>query len=771
MTDLPIIVDSKEFVSDVDLIGYVKVVDRSHREKNKSIFTVETTKNQICVKVICPFFCPVAEGDIVSATGVGDAKVVTLTRSPLVRIGTDIDFTITGCFHKALSRTMKITNVRTNRIFQLLDLLEKTCTHGNLLDSKGDLIDTFLNHTAEDYQYARSESILEQFSSVLNASQAQTLLKWWFRNRCLRRLYLFGLTLSEIRLCEIRPSVIYDAIMQNPYILAPIEMDKCKNLLQLTGRTPTENQLSCGQLIRWLYRKCKDGNSYLPVSKLSTIFPDIDINDDKWKEYGVSFEGPSGDPSGDPSGGSSGRVYFTSILANEKLICDVIANLKREVSPRSPDIIQGYVNRLRTEGYLSEDQINAVVTALSNRVSIISGSAGSGKTSTMSVIVDLLTNEQKNILIVSFTGKAIARISQVFGSQRMSSNYITVSTIHRFLASWTTEHPVYDHIFIDETSMVNCPLLAKFMSKIDYSTCFTFIGDNHQLSPIDWSGVFDPLINCKVVSHQELSTIHRTSAEVDNGILANSMLIRNWRTADKLEIKKYPNFQMAPGDMKTVKEVVKCLLGAGQKLDNIVILSPYNRDLNDLNNIMRSFLPGGGGDGGNSGSDTVSVTDRIARKNWRVGDRVILTKNNYEIRVMNGEEGKVKSITPSQILVTFIVDGTEKEFPFNLDESINDDVIMDEDSFSGALTTRYLAHSFAITIHKSQGSEYPVVILYISPSSTTYFLDNRLIYTAVTRAKRGIIIVGNITNFLTGASTAPKHTYNSLTERLDNACR
>jgi exodeoxyribonuclease V alpha subunit len=714
-------------------------------------FVVLSNQTKKLINVTCITRVYVDERDKIVAVGadkIGDQKSMVLTRQPLILLSNDMD-TIERGIHKALYKYVS-KQALSGMVNGTLQLLRKSVSSSLFSDSQGDLINGLMCELAEEYASTKDPFILEHFSGALNNKHAEILLKWWLKQRSLRQLYVFGFTLKEIKSCGMRPSVIFNTILKNPYILAPISVDKCRDVLQICGKTATQDQEYCGALLRFVYNKLKGNHwTYVPLDMIKQSFANFEEYERILEEeYDVIFDR------------NTGRVYINRCLKEELYVIDSINKMITTPVNRSDTVISEMVNKSRE--LLSEDQVEAVSLILRNGFNIVTGPAGSGKTTLLSTMVDLLTTGQNAldsiILIVAFTGKAVHRIKEVVGDIGVN---VIISTIDRFVSKFNSQIPKIGHVFIDETSMVNIPLLASLLKCFnDYpegsKPSFTLIGDPYQLPPINWGAVFDDLIASKRIPHKELTVIHRTANKEDNGIFMNCQELRK-DPSEPIEIKEYPNFRILEGSMEDIRGIVKSLLGMGKQLKDMVILCPFNEYIDDLNAIMKSFLP-----------KDAAAHDCINKKpkEWRVGDRVMLTKNNYEINVMNGDEGYIRSVGYDNIVVEFMICGVPQSFEFGLALTGNEDITFDDDSFSGDLTIQFLMHSFAISIHKSQGSQYPFVIGYFPEKGSTNFVNKKLVYTFMGRAQRGIFVMGNTSLFYTGAVTPPATPYSCFRERL-----
>lgn len=733
-----------EEVSETNFIGVIKTIEsRGFGNRGPKYYVLCQDTNKL-IKVHCPFRSHVSEGDRIIAIGV-DAQTpgyITLVRHPLIIPGTDMQ-TLTNCLNNAFFKIIRNTSDRSEKVKMVSDLVSKTINSNVFKDTKGELFDNFLKELSEEYAVSRDPDILENFNSCLNPKQTVALLKWWLRNRCLRPLYLLGFGFKEIKNCGLRPMILYRESLANPYTLAPVSIDKCRDIMHIINQEPTEVQEMCGNILRWVYTNCmKKRWTYVPLKMLKSSFAMLDqYIDIMGEEYNLVFE--------------EDKVYVKSMYNDLINTVSTLKSLMATPQNRTPDVIDNHINTARSDLGDCEDQIDALRLVLSNRVTVISGPAGSGKTTLLKVLIALLRLERKRILIVSFTGKAVQRVKEVIGAN--VDSHTAICTIDRFVAMFSKLTPTYDHIFIDEASMVNISLLSKLLSCFNYPMSLTFIGDQHQLPPINWGEILTPIIESNVIPHKQLTKIHRTENSDRNGVFINANRIRNHKQNEPLDISIFPNFQMVQGGMMEVKSIIGGLLKAGRSLNDIVILTPLNVVLDDLNNIMRSFLP-----------ESPRVKDNIhdPQRDWQVGDRVILTKNNYDIGVMNGDEGYIKSINHDSIHIEFLVNGLPILYEFYLNNTGDDDISFDDDSFSGELTVKYVTHSFALSIHKSQGSQYPVVIGYFPSSGNTTFVNRNLVYTFIGRAKKGIFVVGDTSVFMAGSATHPPYTYNNLSNLL-----
>lgn len=747
MEDLDLNLDKLTVKSNIiEIYGEVVAVDAKTRNYKGSSFTVTTRKSKVTKKIECPFFCPIKEGDSIALCTDDDADVLTLKSPPLVYIGMS-ETTIKNSLIKALYRPNAQHNYKNRQTAtEIYDFITRASREFNLLDSTPELVNRRLVELTEDYIYTRDDYYLTQLSDVA-PDKTKIIYKRWFKQRLLRQLYLFGLTFGEIRETDTRPSVLFTIIIDNPYLLPSLPLSKCESILKIQGRSPTETQIKCGTILRNIYDLCKNSHwSYVPLSNFEEKFSyilDPGLLKSLTEDYGIIIKGE--------------YVYLKAIYEAQIYIAEQFHKKIVLKSVEEVDSLIDRVNGQSTIPNISEDQKSIIRDIFSVNWSIVTGPAGTGKTTLIKRLAELTVEANEECAIIAFTGKATARAMEIVGEH----DNVSIWTIHRFLVQAHESKKLFSHIIIDEMSMVDLIIFYKVLRTIEKMNCkITMVGDEFQLPPINWQSALSSMLRCSQIKHIHLTKIHRTSELATNGIYVNSLKIRNLESG----IKKFDNFNMIKGDVDTVVQFVEILLKAGAKLENIVVLCPYgknnkNRYLQKLNERIRHFVPG-----------DREVTDYIDGTKWKVGDLVMMNKNNYDIGIMNGETGSVTNVSDKSITVTFIKydlgNKYESVHEFLLNDPSNgfdDDISMDDDSFYGDLTVKYLDHAFAISIHKSQGSEWKTVIIYIPQESLPgEFINQKLLYTSVTRSKSGCIIVGNIECFLLGCLRKPKSPYENL---------
>jgi len=386
----------------------------------------------------------------------------------------------------------------------------------------------------------------------------------------------------------------------------------------------------------------------------------------------------------------------------------------------------------RTKGFqFADKQKKAIYMALQNGISILTGGPGTGKTQTINSIIECVKSVKTDpeIHLSAPTGKASKRMTELTG--------MDAQTIHRLIGLNGFEdqndilHIEGDLLVIDEFSMVDAYVCYKLLSSIQGDTRILFVGDYEQLPSVGAGLILRDLINSGKIPTTKLTEIFRQAQ--DSQIVMNShKLINGITTKDENGIK----FDQSKGDFyfiskhdrmkaqQAVIDSVKRFLEPkyGYKLDDIQILAPMRKgDLGVwmLNKLMQE----------NFNPRSLAKREYRASETFllREGDKVMQTANNYDLEVFNGEIGKVSSIYEDDE-GDMCVEVTYEE----------DKVVVYEEMMVEELT-----HAFCTTIHKSQGSEYPIVIMPIHPSQEQ-MLNKNLVYTAWTRAKKIVVCIGNI---------------------------
>lgn len=414
---------------------------------------------------------------------------------------------------------------------------------------------------------------------------------------------------------------------------------------------------------------------------------------------------------------------------------------------------------------LDASQQRAVDLMLGAPIAVITGGPGTGKTTTTRAALDALDARGRSYVLASPTGKAARRLSEVTGRE--------ATTIHRLLGYgmgdqrggflFGEDHPIEtDVVIVDEASMVDVQLAAALFEAVQPPTRLVLVGDVDQLPSVGEGSVLADLIESGACPVARLTTLHRAAAE--SWVCSQSPRILTGRLPDLAERRDFRWIEREGRDA-AADALVQLVAGrpserggscdttrrAGEllppgpelralgveSLADVQVLVPQtvgpagtralNTRLQALLNPRVGNLGGqpwrlgrAKGGGGSGGEDDAGGFD------LRLGDRVIQTRNDYKLNdgagVMNGEVGAVVGVEPEQLLVRF--DGSARP------------VAYDRAAANG------LALAYALTVHKYQGSEVPWAVVFCH-STHSRMLERTLLYTAVTRAKRGVVLVGD----------------------------
>ena len=367
---------------------------------------------------------------------------------------------------------------------------------------------------------------------------------------------------------------------------------------------------------------------------------------------------------------------------------------------------------------LSQAQREAVEKLLSNRVLALTGLPGTGKTTVIKTFVSLFRQAGLNFLLMAPTGIAAKRLEAVTGSP--------AGTVHRTLGydgvTWGhdgSNRLSVDAIILDEVSMVDQELCYRVLEALNPNTMIVFVGDDAQLPSVGPGGVLRELISCKSIPTVRLTEIFRQSRTSD--IVLNSHRINR---GEAVQISDSPDSEFRFISMSDEQAIVNLIVKMASKLksrdENFQVLSPKYEGIvgvNNLNSALREELnPSNGQSEFKAG--TLHVRD---------GDRVMVIQNDYKKGVYNGDTGKVVGITNTYLAIRVHgagIDGTDSIVRFEKDEAV-----------------AKLRLAYAITVHKSQGSEFGTVILPVT-SGQGRMLQRNLFYTGVTRAKKKVWVLG-----------------------------
>jgi exodeoxyribonuclease V alpha subunit len=519
-----------------------------------------------------------------------------------------------------------------------------------------------------------------------------------------------------------------DVVQRNPYKLAEdifgIGFKRADAIAMASGlRRDDIARLRAG--VEYALQKAQgEGHVFLPMATLRESAAELlGLSADEAIGEAISSLSMSGQITVEPVPGGDAAVYRTSLYRAE---CDAARHLVRIATtplllaaPLSPGDVDAVAEEMGVT--LAAAQREAVEAVWTDKLVVLTGGPGTGKTTIVRAVVELGVKFGMKMELAAPTGRAAKRLSEATGEP--------ARTLHRMLEysfqgggfQYNDERPLdVDLLVVDEASMIDTYLMKGLASALPDHARLLLVGDIDQLPSVGAGSVLGDVLRSEVAHVVRLTEIFRQAQE--------SHIVVNAHRINRGQMPELP--PRAPGQLvdfyaieapepaeaqrqivRMVTERIPQAFGY-DPVDEVQILSPMHKgDVGcaALNELLQDTL----------NPDAQEIVR--GNRRFRVGDKVMQLRNNYEHDVFNGDIGRVREILddPKQVMVDF--DGAL--VPYEL----------------GALDELTLA--YAITVHKSQGSEYPVVIV---PMVTQHFilLQRNLLYTAITRAKSLVILVG-----------------------------
>lgn len=570
-------------------------------------------------------------------------------------------------------------------------------------------------------------------------------------------------------------SELYDIFQNNPYTLAEeidgIGFKRADEIAQKIGiRTDSEFRIRCA-LVYVLESATTSGHTYLPkdilvrnASNLLSIdaaYIEDQINNLCAERKIKIIEKETDD-------GVEYQAYTISYFMKETIIASMLDKLDIKFT-KSVKNVEEKIKKIEEihDIQLDELQSKAVKSAAENGLFILTGGPGTGKTTTIKTMLYLFDEMGLEICLAAPTGRAAKRMTETCNWE--------AKTIHRLLEvkmsgddedspgmfERNADNPLeYDVIIIDEMSMVDINLMYALLSAITVGTRLIMVGDEHQLPSVGPGNVLNDMIASKKYTTVTLQKIFRQAQS--SAIVVNAHKIQNQEKVD-LDEKTEDFFFVSRNSVGTIMDAMLSLMTKNIpnhfsiKTEDIQVLTPTRMGplgVDELNRKMQEAL--------NPSADG-KMEYTTENRCFRVGDKVMQIKNNYDLEweitgkynividqgkgVFNGDVGTVVEIDSfMKTLTVAFEDNRSVTYPFkNLDE---------------------IELAYAVTVHKSQGSEYPAVIIPLL-SGPKMLMNRNILYTAITRAKECVMILGDRQTFYSMADniTVAKR-YSGLLDRI-----
>ena len=531
-----------------------------------------------------------------------------------------------------------------------------------------------------------------------------------------------------------------DVIKENPYMLCSnipgIGFDKADMVARDLGMQENcAERIAAGLSFVLSYNMNQNGHVYLPQEKLIpaaiTLLGCTQEEAEDELEQQISF----GKLRSVKIGGRN-CIYLREAFEAERYICTKLDMLEMTDHLSDADSLSFLIEKTEMENGIRYEglQKKAIMEAVRNSVFILTGGPGTGKTTVVRAILRIFESMGLDIALATPTGRAAKRLSEASGRE--------AKTIHRMLEMdyKADEGPVFrrdesslleeDVIIVDEASMIDLYLMEALLRAMRPGTRLILIGDANQLPPVGAGCIFKDIILGERFSMVELTHIFRQARE--------SLIVTNAHTVNRGEhidlSKKDGDFFYLPSDSDEqtsaiIRTLCKTRLPRAYGVsvyDGIQVITPSRKGQNGtemLNSVLQAAI-----NPSEYGKKEKSLRDLT----YREGDKVMQTKNNYDIAwqkngvegfgIYNGDIGIIRKIDLIAQSMTIDFDGRMANYDFAMTEE--------------------LELAYAITVHKSQGSEYPIVVIPLY-RYTPKLLTRNLFYTAITRAQQMVILVGN----------------------------
>jgi len=430
------------------------------------------------------------------------------------------------------------------------------------------------------------------------------------------------------------------------------------------------------------------------------------------------------------------KYYLKEFYEAEKYIADKLCFLN-DIERVKSSKIDSVIKELEESNGIKYDKVqkDAIKKAVNNNLVIITGGPGTGKTTIVKAIVYSLKKVYKanedDIALLAPTGRAAKKL--------METTNLKASTIHRYLG-WDKDANKFSvneyspnkekYIIVDEVSMLDTILMASLLKGVKRDVKLILVGDYYQLPSVSQGQVLKDLIDSEIIDVVKLNCLYRQDEDSYIPILATEIKDRD---ISDVFVKKTNDYNFIVSDsanmMGSVISIVNAAIKKGYTDKDVQVLAPMYKSINGIDmlnkHLQRLFNP--------PSEEKNEVV--LSEVTYRVGDKVLQLVNDPDFNVYNGDLGYICDIVSANKSLSkrieIIVDYDGNKVTYTPDKYIN------------------IRHGYAISIHKSQGGEFPIVILPIV-NNFNRMLYNKLIYTGVTRAKKSLMIVGDPNCFING---------------------
>jgi len=582
----------------------------------------------------------------------------------------------------------------------------------------------------------------------IGKAKAQAIVDGWEEHKEVRHIMLFlqghGISATyAMKIYREYGEQAIEIVAKNPYRLAHdvfgIGFKKADGIAQQLGfARDTPERIEAG-VLHCLRQAGDQGHCFLPEEALAQGAAELlsaPVEGDGFDKSGPSFGAAReaierlvraqylvrdpDDPERDP-------IYLKPMFAMEVTLARDLRRLAEQPldSPSIPKNLPEFVEKIcrELEIELAPEQARAVMESLRSRVLVLTGGPGTGKTTTTRAILNAHLRCQRKVALASPTGRAAKRLAEVTGCPAQTLHRLLEVDPKTFKFKRDATNPLEcETLIVDEFSMVDLHLAFSLVRALPEKAQLILVGDADQLPSVSAGNVLRDVITSGQAPVVRLTEIFRQAAEstiitnahrINHGEMPALVPTRQWQTADCLFIPQEDPLEAA---RKVCDVVCRSLPTLGYTRDQVQVLTPMQRGTlgaQYLNEILQEAL--------NPKQLGVMEYTR-GQKTLRCGDRLIQTVNNYDLEVFNGDIGYLVHIDQEKKELVVRYPEREVTYPFdNTDE---------------------LQLAYALTIHKAQGSEYPAAVV-VMHTQHYLLLQRNLLYTALTRAKKLVILLGS----------------------------
>lgn len=642
---------------------------------------------------------PYEKGDVVLSSGSKLLFLVPTENSKVISKIKDEFFEISSIFKNAIIDKVKAYIKKT-------DFSPET--------DRDKVLATFLNIISwkEHYTSGRGHHLNEITNDIVPKDKCYDFAKLWLKRHLFRQFLLWGLSEVEVEIVindftigsksgdklDIEELIL--TLSEYPsrflYIHENLTKDKIDHLVEIF-----ECESISPSIIGLKKRLFLSASSYLELDSLTKKIIGKEIN--RLGSHGlIAFD-------------DNKKVALVSTYRMEESVSRAI---RRKISQCDYQWISKPMEILSDVSKLTPDQVLGVKIGFANPISIITGGPGTGKTLVIHSIIKEAIAQGVSYHVAAFTGKAVGRVKETAFPQA-----IETSTIDMMITRGP-EHYKFNLLILEEASMITTRHIYRLFQKFSpLAYKIIIVGDLDQIPPLEKGQFFCSLLWSRRIPYIRLTQNFRTDKVYGGDIVRNAQKIvdplRNLSQPIEFDTET-PSFNILKGNMKLLRSILLTMIRNKSDVNDFTILTPYNEEVRKINAMFQEVL---------FEKCENYLYDPKTNLRWHVNDRIMAIKNDTACDLANGDLGRIVGLCNGGIEVKLDKDDNPRNFYINSSKenlSIKDN----------------LKHSYCLTINKSQGSEYNVVVLYLTVNDAdSFFLNLNLIYTAITRAKKMVWII------------------------------